>query len=119
MVKAVRGAISLDSDTEKDLQDKVSELYKGLQELNGFKEEDIISIIFSQTRDISYNPAKALRINCGLSFAPLFCTQEPECVDFQQEMMLRVLVTFNSCTESRGKPLYLGKAAELRTDIVG
>ena len=85
MVKAVRGAVSLEQDSQEELKDKAALLYAKLQELNGFSEESIISIIFSQTPDISYNPAKALRLASGISVAPLFCTQEPVCVDFPQE----------------------------------
>lgn len=118
MVKAVRGAISLDVDNQTELKEKVQTLYLKLQELNGFSEENIVSIIFSQTSDISYNPAKALRISMNISMAPLFCTQEPVCLDFPQKMMLRVLITFNAEDGSApAVPVYLGKALELRGDL--
>ncbi|OQY35004.1 MAG: hypothetical protein B6241_02460 [Spirochaetaceae bacterium 4572_59] len=118
MVKAVRGAISLDADNQIELKDKVRTLYLNLQELNGFSEESIVSIIFSQTHDISYNPAKALRISVNISTVPLFCTQEPACIDFPQEMMLRVLITYNAEDGSGpAVPVYLGKALELRADL--
>ncbi len=115
MVKAVRGAVSLDSDSEKDLQDKVGDLFDKLQSSNGFQENDVISIIFSQTPDISFNPAKALRVARQYNTAPLFCTQEPVCADFPQKMMLRVMVTFNG-TENPAVPVYLGNAGTLRSD---
>ena len=115
MVKAVRGAVSLDLNTEQDLQDKVGDLFDRLQTNNGFKEQDVISIIFSQTPDISYNPAKALRISREYNTAPLFCTQEPVCIDFPQKMMLRVIVTFHG-SETPPVPVYLGNAGTLRSD---
>ncbi len=116
MIKAVRGAVSLDFDNEKDLQEKVGSLFDLLMKKNGIYEKDFVSIIFSQTKDISYNPAKALRLARGFSSVPLFCTQEPECVDFTEKMMLRVLVTFNG-NENPAVPVYLGKAETLRSDI--
>lgn len=118
MVKAVRGAISLNADNEKELKEKVKKLYLKLQELNGFSEERIVSIIFSQTPDISFNPAKALRTSINIPTVPLFCTQEPVCVDFPQEMMLRILITFNAEDGSGpAVPVYLGTAMELRGDL--
>ena len=118
MVKAVRGAVSLEQDNQNELREKICLLYRKLQEKNKFTEKDIVSIIFSQTPDISYNPAKALRTGSGISNAPLFCTQEPVCTDFPQERMLRVLITFNRDNDdSKVQPVYLGKAAELRTDL--
>jgi chorismate mutase len=118
MVKAVRGAVSLESDTQQELILKVEELYSKLLQKNGISEEDIISILFSQTKDISYNPAKALRLAKEVADVPLFCTQEAVCMDFPQERMLRVLVTFN--TDQKAKtiiPVYLGRAADLRGDL--
>lgn len=117
MVKAVRGAVSLEEDSPEELREKVGLLYSTLEERNGFCEEDVVSILFSQTEDISYNPAKALREAAGLSQAPLFCTQEPRCVDFPQKRMLRLLVTFQDEKPGRGVPVYLGEAASLREDL--
>ncbi|MDC7240134.1 MAG: chorismate mutase [Spirochaetales bacterium] len=117
MVKAVRGAVSLENDTEADLQEKVSKLYGELTVKNNIRTESIVSIIFSQTPDVSYNPAKALRVTCNLTETPLFCTQEPVCVDFQQEMMIRILLTYNSDLPGSSKPVYMGDAANLRKDI--
>ncbi len=119
MVKAVRGAVSLEVDSPDELREKVCLLFRKLQEKNKFCEDSIISILFSQTPDISYNPAKALRVGAGIGSVPLFCTQEPVCVDFPQERMLRVLITFNrDSDDSRVQPVYLGKATELRADLI-
>ena len=117
MVKAVRGAISLDRNNEKELTRCVDSLYKDLMALNGLSADDLVSIIFSQTKDISFNPAKALRLSNNLDETPLFCTQEPECEDFTHERMLRILMTFNSKNEKKPVPVYLGNAQLLRKDI--
>ncbi|MDC7231792.1 MAG: chorismate mutase [Spirochaetales bacterium] len=119
MVKAVRGAVSLDQNTEKDLQQKVDSLFNEVIIKNNIKTHSIVSIIFSQTPDITFNPAKALRMTNDLKETPLFCTQEPVCEDFPQKMMLRILLTFNSDLPGTAKPIYMGEAAGLRKDISG
>ena len=119
MVKAVRGAISLDENTESDLQEKVSKLFGEVIVKNNIRIESIVSIIFSQTPDVSYNPAKALRVSRNLTETPLFCTQEPVCIDFPQKMMIRLLLTYNSDLPGSAKPVYMGDAAVLRKDISG
>ena len=119
MVKSVRGAVSLERDDQEELVEKVGQLFSRLRQSNDFSEEDIVHLIFSQTRDISYNPAKALRLAHGLSSVPLFCAQEPVCRDFPQERMLRILVTFNSESKAKAVPVYLGEAAGLRDDLSG
>jgi len=117
MVAAVRGAVSLNEDTRDELNLRISTLYQKLAETNCFTEKDIISIIFSQTGDISYNPARALRETAGLSSAPLFCTQEPVCIDFPQKKMLRILITYNAPEGHVPSPVYQGEAASLRNDL--
>ncbi len=117
MVKAVRGAVSLKVDSEEELKEKVCEIYDELAARNGIKESRIISIVFSQTHDISFNPAKALRIGRNLERAPLFCTQEAKCEDFPYPMMLRLLLTFRTPFWRKTKPVYLGRASQLRGDL--
>lgn len=119
MVKAVRGAVSLDKNTEIELQEKIDILFRELLIKNNIKTDSIVSIIFSQTPDITFNPAKALRISRNLTETPLFCTQEPVCEDFPQQRMLRILLTFNSDLPGTAKPIYMGDAAGLRRDISG
>jgi len=117
MVKAVRGAVSLNENTEMELQSRVDILFKELLIKNNIKVDSIVSIIFSQTPDITFNPAKALRISNNLTETPLFCTQEPVCEDFPQKRMLRILLTFNSDLPGTTKPIYMGEAAGLRKDL--
>ena len=79
-------------------------------------ESDLISIVFSQTRDLNEaNPASALR-EIGYSDVPLFCTQEPE---YKGSMpgVIRVLVSFNCAEKRKVIPVYLDGAEALRTDI--
>lgn len=116
MVKAVRGAVSLNVDTEEELREKVCLLYDELTGKNGIRPSRIISIVFSQTGDIGFNPAKALRIGRKLEKAPLFCTQEPVCEDFPHPMMLRMLLSYRSPFWRRVSPVYLGRASQLRSD---
>lgn len=117
MVKAVRGAVSLDKNTEEELLNKVDILFNKVLIKNNIKIDSIVSIIFSQTPDITFNPAKALRISNNLTETPLFCTQEPICEDFTQKKMLRILLTFNSDLPGTSKAIYMGDAAGLRRDI--
>ncbi len=114
MVKAVRGATSLVSDSEEELQKAVLELYDELALKNHLHPPRIISIIFSQTPDISFNPAKALRLGRKLNRTALFCTQEAQCRDFPQALMLRVLITYRTFWWRKPQTVYKGRAAQLR-----
>lgn len=117
-VKAVRGAIQLEKDSPEAMTDGVRRLLEQLLERNGISEEHIVSIIFSQTGDLTTeNPARALR-RSGFASTPLFCTSEPEYPD-SLPRTLRVLVTFETDSAVETKPVYLDGARGLRPDISG
>ena len=115
MVRAVRGAIKIAANTEGAVTEAVTKLMGELLSRNSIGQSDIISLVFSQTADItSKNPATALR-TIGFAEVPLFCTQEPDYLG-SEPAMLRVLCTYN--TElNESIPVYLGGAERLRKDI--
>ena len=113
-VRAVRGAIQIDENREKSIDDGVIRLVRTIIENNEIDSNNIISIIFSQTKDITAkNPAAALR-KIGFNDIPLFCTEEPD-VNGSMERIVRVLITVE--TERDLKPAYLEGAKKLRMDI--
>lgn len=113
-VRAVRGAIQIDKNREKFIDDGVIRLVRTIIENNEIDSNNIISIIFSQTKDITAkNPAAALR-KIGFIDTPLFCTEEPDVIG-SMERIVRVLITAE--TERDLKPVYLEGAKKLRRDI--
>ncbi len=105
-------------------KDKPTEIIKGVNQMvealfiqNNLKDSDVVSILFSITKDLkSMNPAAALRQK-GYSNIPLFCTQEPT-VHRSMKRMIRVLITFNSETDREVIPVYINGAEKLRPDLV-
>ena len=114
MVKAVRGAVQVDNSAES-IRNGVRLLMDAIVKRNEIHEGDIVSIVFSQTKDITAaNPATALRSG-GFAGVPLFCTQEP---DYEGSVpgILRVLITF-STERAAVEPVYLNGAERLRSDL--
>jgi len=117
MVKAVRGAISVDRNTHNSMIEAVFQLITSLSDKNEIEEQDIISIIFSQTKDLDIaNPAAALRKSGKFADVPLFCTSEPE-YENSINSIVRVLLTFNTDSAKSVNPVYLGEATALRRDL--
>lgn len=118
MVYAVRGAIGVDQDSHEDICGAVQLLIPEICRRNGISEDDLVSIIFSQTEDLrAANPAACLR-RIGYAAVPLFCTREPEYPD-SLPRILRTLVTFRSSEGRSPIPVYEGRAASLRPDLSG
>ncbi len=115
----IRGAITVDSNTEADILRKTTELFREIIEKNDLIEDDVISITFSVTRDLTkVYPARAVR-EMGWSLTPLFCVQEMY-VEGALEKVIRVLVL----VEKKGlykagtRHVYLGGARGLRPDLL-
>lgn len=114
MIRAVRGAVHVENN-RSSIQGAVTELVSTLVERNNIDEDEIVSIVFSQTHDVdAFNPATALRA-LGYASVPLFCTQEPR-ISGSPEGLIRVLLTC-STERKRLDPVYLRGAEHLRADL--
>jgi chorismate mutase len=117
VLRALRGATTLDEDTAGQVNDRVRALVGSMLERNGIGHDDVVSILFTATDDIaSMFPAAAAR-SLGLGDVPLICARElnvtgavPRCI--------RVLMHFY--TEHSREALhhiYLEGARGLRDDL--
>ncbi len=115
--KAIRGAITVEKDDPVEIREASLELLSRIIEENKLEEKELISIIFSVTRDItSFNPATAVRLS-GYKEVALFCVQEAF-IRGQMDHTIRVLVHAQRKTNDEMRHIYLKKAKKLRPDRV-
>jgi chorismate mutase len=116
-VRALRGATTLDVDERDHLLERTQELIDAMLERNGLTEDDLVSIVFTATDDISSAyPAEAARV-AGITHVPLLCARELD-IDGGIERCIRLLV--HAYTERSVRDLrhpYLHAARQLRTDL--
>jgi chorismate mutase len=116
MTKAVRGAIQLADSSSSAIERAGARLITEILQANGIAEDNIVSILFSMTDDLTAaNPATGLR-RIGFSSTPLFCTQEAR-IENALPRVIRALVTFESLDRRTVVPVYLDGAEALRPDI--
>lgn len=116
--KGIRGAISVEENTEKSIIANTRILIEKIVEENQIVMENVVSIIFSVTKDLTkIYPAKVAR-EIGFSNTPLMCLQEMY-VEYSLEKCIRVLVTINCEKDFKVNHIYLKKAKKLRPDIIG
>lgn len=116
-LRAVRGAISVDRD-ERDLVLAASaELVREVLERNQLTPDDLVSIVFTATPDLTSEfPAYAARL-MGLVDVPLLCASEIA-VPGAMPRVLRLLAHVETdLTRSQVRHVYLRAAAALRTDL--
>jgi len=117
VLRALRGATTLDEDTTAQVNERVQALVSAMLDRNGIDHDDIVSILFTATHDVtSMFPATAARL-LGLGDVPLICASElgitgamPRCI--------RVLMHFyTERTREALHHVYLEGARGLRDDL--
>jgi chorismate mutase len=116
-VRAVRGAIQVDGDTREDILEGSAELVRAVLERNELSADDIISIVFTATPDLTAEfPAYAARL-LGLTDVPLLCAAEIA-VPGALPRTLRLLAHVEtSRSRDEVRHVYLRGAVSLRTDL--
>jgi chorismate mutase len=113
---ALRGAISVDDNTEPAILAGTRELVSEIMERNGLVPEQMVSCVFSATTDLNAQfPAVAAR-DLGLSRLPLLCTQEID-VPGALPRVIRVLLHYYAAPGHAPQHVYLREARSLRADL--
>ena len=116
-VRAIRGAIQIESDHPELMKEAVVELVSKTLESNRLEAADLISVLFTCTPDlVSDFPAASAR-SMGLELVPLLCAVEMA-VPGSLPRTIRVLVHCNTSLEQNEiSHVYLRGAVTLRKDI--
>ncbi|MDQ7025418.1 MAG: chorismate mutase [Anaerolineae bacterium] len=117
MVRGVRGAITVDENTAEAILDATDEALRMMIEANGIVEEEVASVLFTTTPDLTACfPAKAAR-NLGWRRAALMGFQEVD-VPEGLKMCVRVLIHWNTTKNiDEIQHIFLRGAIALRPDI--
>jgi len=116
---AVRGAVQCEN-TEEDIRLQIGLMYDEMLQKNKLEENEIVSVIFSVTRDLNaVNPCSALRKDGrGVGDTALFSVQEPECKN-SVERIIRVIIHCYLDEGSKVHHVYRNGAEVLRPDRAG
>lgn len=116
ITKGIRGAITVEENTETAVREATLELVKEIVKQNNLKSTSQIShVIFTTTNDINAAfPAKFARLELGWSDVAMMCFHELD-VPNSLKMCLRVLVVVNCEETFIPKFVYLKGAKDLRS----
>jgi chorismate mutase len=117
-IRGIRGAIAVDESTAESILSATQDLLCTILKANPtLQAEDIASVFFTVTGDLTaVHPAKAAR-QLGWNHVPLMCATEipvpgslPHCI--------RVLLHWNTdLPQTAIRHVYLGAATQLRPDL--
>ena len=116
-VRAVRGATQLSADDPTEMAEAVVELLEQILQRNQLTIDDLISVLFTATPDLSSEfPAAAAR-TVGLGDVPLLCAQEIDVAGAPPRIIR--LMAWAETDRARGAVahVYLRGAEVLRQDL--
>ena len=112
--KGIRGAITVENNTEQALKEATIELLSAITEANKITPDKISHAIFTTTKDLNAAfPAKFARIDFGWDDVAMMCYNELD-VPNSLPMCLRILVVLNCEEDFEPKFVYLKGAEKLR-----
>ena len=116
-VRAVRGAIQVDADEPGEIYPAVQEMVAAVLDRNGLHPDDVISIFFTSTPDLtSCFPAAGAR-QAGFTDVPLLCASEIAVPDSLPRTVRLLAHVETTRTRAQIRHAFLGAAAALRDDL--
>lgn len=117
-VRAIRGAIQLDTDEREHLLRSTAELVTKVLHANQVSTADLISIWFTATPDITSEfPALAAR-ELGLGDVPLMCSVEMNVAGAMPRVVRLMMHVESKLERGQIQHVYLRGAAALRSDLI-
>ena len=116
-VRGIRGAITVDHNSKEEIVKETEHLLSVMVEKNHINKEDVCSVFFSVTTDLTSEfPAIAAR-KIGFTHTPLLCLTEIP-VPGSLEKVVRILIHLNTDTPQKDMVhVYLKNATSLRPDL--
>ncbi|WP_018133251.1 chorismate mutase [Effusibacillus pohliae] len=120
MIRGIRGATTVEENTETAIYEATRELLSEIISANRIQPEDIASVFATVTDDLDAAfPAMAIRTIPGWELVPMMCSREIP-VPGSVSKCIRVMIHVNTnLSQAEIKHIYLGRAAGLRPDLTG
>lgn len=114
---AIRGATTCEKDSKKAITSATQELVSEMMKRNGVAQNQIISVLFTATADLTQEfPATAAR-GLGLDDVPLMCAQELS-IEGSMPRCIRVMMHVEIGKQrSDIHHVFMGRAQALRKDL--
>ena len=116
-VRAVRGAVQISSNDRDEVLAGTTELVTEVMSRNALSTDDVISVVFTATPDLTAEfPALAAR-KIGFQDVPLLCASEIDVPGALPRVVRLLMHVETSLPRARLQHVYLRGAAVLRLDI--
>jgi chorismate mutase len=116
-VRGLRGATTVDADTEEQITERVQELVGEMLARNDVGHDDLVSVVFTATDDIhAMFPAAAAR-GVGLGDVPLLCARELDITGAMARCIRVLMHVYTDKSRTDLHHVYLQGTRTLRDDL--
>ncbi len=116
-VRAIRGAVQVDADSRDAILEGTAELVTAVMTRNDLTPDDVISVLFTVTPDLTAEfPALAAR-KLGFHAVPLMCATEIPVVGAMPRVVRLMAHVETEQSRAQVQHVYLRGAVGLRLDI--
>jgi chorismate mutase len=116
-VRAIRGATQLERDERQHLLERTAEMVRAVLERNGLSGDELISVVFTATPDLTAEfPAYAARL-IGITDVPLLCARELDVAGAMPRVVRLLAHVETDLVRGEIQHVYLHGARALRTDL--
>lgn len=117
LLRGLRGATTCDADTPEDIREATQELLLAMMERNDLDHDDVVSVIFTTSTDLTSSfPATAAR-GVGFGDIPLLCASEIAVPGSMQKCVRVLMHVYSTRQRTEMRHVYLRNAQSLRDDL--
>lgn len=118
MIRGVRGAVTVEKNSESEILEATEMLIRQMIQENKINSEDVASVFISVTEELTAAfPAKAMRSIEGWTYVPVMCMREIP-VEGSLRNCIRVMMHVNiDVPQQNICHIYLREAIQLRPDL--
>jgi len=117
LVRGLRGATTCDADTPEAIGERTRELILELMARNEIEHDDVISVLFTTSIDLTSTfPASAAR-EVGFGDIPLMCASEINVPGSMSKCIRIMMHIYTTRSRSEIHHVYLHNAQSLRDDL--
>jgi chorismate mutase len=116
-LSGLRGATTCSLDTPEEIQQATQELLRAMMDRNDLSHDDIVSVIFTTTPDLTSTFPATVARGIGFGDIPLLCASEIDVPGAMPRVVRILMHVYSTRARSELRHVYLRSAQDLRDDL--
>jgi chorismate mutase len=116
-IRGLRGATTCDEDRSAEIEGATQELLRAMMDRNELAHDDVISVFFTATPDLTSTFPATVARGIGFGDIPLICASEIDVPGAMPKCIRILMHVYTNRSRSELRHVYLRNAQGLRDDL--